>query len=49
MEKVVGIILLGMAILVAFYIVTHLDKLNSVKLPIPQSITKYLKIQPFGK
>ncbi len=47
MEKVIGVILLAMAVLVAFYIITHLDKLNNINLPIPEKIVKYFKIQPF--
>jgi len=47
MEKLMGIILLAAAVVVSYYLVTNMDRLTSIKIPIPESIVKYFKIQPF--
>lgn len=47
MEKLIGFVLLVAALAVSFYIATHLDKLNNITIPVPDSIVKYFKIQPF--
>lgn len=47
MEKLIGVILLGLAIAASFYIVTNLDKLTSNTIPVPDKIIDYFKVNPF--
>jgi hypothetical protein len=47
MEKIMGFVLLVLALGVSFYIATHLSKMNNITVPIPDSVVKYFKIQPF--
>lgn len=47
MEKLMGFILLVAAIAVSVYIVLHLDKLNNITIPVPDSIVKYFKVDLF--
>lgn len=47
MEKVIGLVLMVGAILVAIYIVLHIDSLNKLTIPVPENIIKYFKVETF--
>ncbi len=47
MEKIIGLILMITAILVAVYIILHIDSLNNFSIPVPESIIKYFKVDAF--
>lgn len=47
MEKLMGFVLLVLAVSISFYIVTHLSKLNNITIPVPDSIVKYFKVDLF--
>lgn len=49
MEKAIGVILLGVAAAVSFYIIMHLDQLSKITLPIPEKVIKHFKIEPFNQ
>jgi len=47
MEKLIGLVLMIVAIFIAVYIVLHLDTLTSFTIPIPESVIKYFKVETF--
>lgn len=47
MEKIIGLVLMITAILVAVYIILHIDSLNNFSIPVPESIIKYFKVDAF--
>lgn len=49
MEKLMGFVLLILAVSVSFYIATHLSKLNNITIPVPDSVVKYFKVDLLKK
>jgi len=47
MDKLIGTILMGLVIVICFYIVMNLDKLNNIAVPVPDKVIEYFKVQPF--
>ena len=47
MEKLIGLILLGLAIAIALFIYMNLGELSSNAIPIPDKILDLFKIKPF--
>ena len=47
MEKLIGLVLMVGAILVAVYIILHIDGLSQFSIPVPESIIKYFRVEAF--
>ena len=47
MEKAFGLVLLVAAILVSYFIITHINSLDTVTLPVSQKVIDYIKVESF--
>lgn len=48
MDKFIGAILMGLVIVICFYMVMNLDKLNDLTIPVSDKFIEYFKVKPFN-
>jgi len=48
MDKFIGTILMMGVIVICFYIVMNLDKLNNLVFPVSEKVVDYFKVEPFS-
>lgn len=48
MDKFIGTILMMGVIIICFYVVLNLDKINDLVFPVPEKVVDYFKVQPFN-